>query len=407
MIDDFHDLFFKDSSFIKYYTKYLREMSNKDYLDNFFNHIDEDLLLNISKIHKSYPKYSYSNRNRYISQDKVSDFLEPKKPFRLKLTLLKNSYDKKYSIDISNNSFLPIKIISYSINGTNENINIDRVLKPKIPTQNLHYEFLNDGSHHDSDIQNTLKNGIKIKYHVLGLPNEQKIFEIFESDIIVDKAIEYLVNDFPLEDNKYNFIDLNGDSCIIKNGNWTIDEPLIIPAGLKFIIRHGTRINLINSALIVSYSPLFFIGKSNNPIIIESSDKTGQGIICIDAGTTSKLSNVVFDKLKNPSLNGWKLTGSVFYASKVGIFDCTFSNNYCEDALNIISTDFEIKNTKFENIFSDAFDGDFANGSISNSVFYNIVNDAIDISGGFLKADGININKVGDKGFSAGKIAIF
>jgi len=56
----------------------------------------------------------------------------------------------------------------------------------------------------------------------------------------------------------------------------------------------------------------------------------------------------------------------------------------------------------FENIYSDAFDGDFSDGYISNTSFINCANDAIDISGSNVTIDSVFIQNSGDKGISVG-----
>ena len=60
----------------------------------------------------------------------------------------------------------------------------------------------------------------------------------------------------------------------------------------------------------------------------------------------------------------------------------------------------------FENIYSDAFDGDFSDGYISNSSFINCENDAIDISGSNVIIDSVFIQNSGDKGISVGEGSI-
>ena len=57
----------------------------------------------------------------------------------------------------------------------------------------------------------------------------------------------------------------------------------------------------------------------------------------------------------------------------------------------------------FENIYSDAFDGDFSDGYISNTNFINCANDAIDISGSNVTIDSVFIQNSGDKGISVGE----
>ena len=86
-----------------------------------------------------------------------------------------------------------------------------------------------------------------------------------------------------------------------------------------------------------------------------------------------------------------------FYNSPVVIEDSIFENIYSEDALNIIRSEFEIKNTVFKNVRSDAFDSDFSEGSVLNSKFYNIGNDAIDVSGSLVKLISVSVDNSGDK----------
>jgi len=79
---------------------------------------------------------------------------------------------------------------------------------------------------------------------------------------------------------------------------------------------------------------------------------------------------------------GWTLTGAVnFYESDVEITNTTFYRNQCEDALNIIRSDFILKNSIFDYIYSDAFDSDFSTGKVIDTKFTNTGNDAIDFSG--------------------------
>ncbi len=60
-------------------------------------------------------------------------------------------------------------------------------------------------------------------------------------------------------------------------------------------------------------------------------------------------------------------------------------------------------NSQFENTQSDAFDGDFVDGRISNSTFTNAGNDGIDISGSILYLEDITGVNPSDKAISAGE----
>ena len=71
--------------------------------------------------------------------------------------------------------------------------------------------------------------------------------------------------------------------------------------------------------------------------------------------------------------------------------------------MNVIRTNLELRNTSFSKIQSDAFDGDFVTGNISNVTFEDLGNDAIDLSGSKMKINKVRITNAGDKGLSAGE----
>ena len=204
-----------------------------------------------------------------------------------------------------------------------------------------------------------------------------------------------------------NFIYIDKEHKLInfKPGIWKVTQNIHIPKGYKVFLNEDTKLNLINSASIISYSPLNFLGSDENPIVITSSDSTGQGIFVLNTKEKSVLDHVQFKNLSSPSKNGWELSGAVtFYEADVSIHNCIFSNNRRgDDFLNIVRSEFNINNTLFNDILSDAIDSDFCKGNISNSSFINCGNDAIDISGTNLKIKNIFMDNIGDKGLSAGE----
>ena len=124
----------------------------------------------------------------------------------------------------------------------------------------------------------------------------------------------------------------------------------------------------------------------------------------INAKSESNLNYVIFDGLSNPKEERWSVTGAVtFYESPVNINYCSFKNNASEDGLNIIRSKFAIENSLFENIASDAFDGDFTEGTLKNCAFINCINDCIDVSGSEVTVTNVSVEGSGDKGISAGE----
>ena len=197
---------------------------------------------------------------------------------------------------------------------------------------------------------------------------------------------------------------MEGNDLFIRNDSIRIDFPVIIPEGYSVHFEAGTTLDLIDKAMFISYSPVFMEGTKQQPIVITSSDFSANGFTVLQAGQRSKLKHVVFENMNTLDIKGWTLTGALtFYESDVDIENVTFYRNQCEDALNIIRSDFQLNNSNFDHIFGDAFDSDFSTGLVSNSTFTNIGNDAIDFSGSQIVIKDTHIEEVEDKGISGGE----
>ena len=131
------------------------------------------------------------------------------------------------------------------------------------------------------------------------------------------------------------------------------------------------------------------------------------GFIVLQAGGKSVLRHVVFDRLNSLNYSGWSLTGAVtFYESQVTMTDVSITNNSSEDALNIIRSDFSLTNCFFDNIYSDAFDSDFSDGTVEFSNFEDIRNDALDFSGSTCTVRNCFVRNAKDKGISIGERSV-
>ena len=159
-----------------------------------------------------------------------------------------------------------------------------------------------------------------------------------------------------------------------------------------------------NHSRIVSFSPIEILGSPSSPVKIYSKAGKGTGILVLNTPDTSIVQNCIFENLSPPKTPNWAQSGAVnFYDAPVKIYNTSFSDMRAEDALNIISTSFEMDNVVFARSYSDAFDGDFVTGTISNSFFDDLENDAIDVSGSNIHLENVQITRAGDKGVSAGE----
>jgi len=217
-----------------------------------------------------------------------------------------------------------------------------------------------------------------------------------------DKDLFRLEHDFSMFD--FIVVDEVEKTITFKSDSIVLKSPLQFPSGYVVNANTGLSIDIVDGGKIISKSPLNFKGSEEKPIRIYSSDNKGQGIFVVSVKETSEVEHVEFENLTNQEHGLWHLTGAVvFYESPVNLDYVLIANNSCEDGLNIIRTHFTMNNTKFMNTQSDAFDGDFVKGTLTNCTFENLGNDAIDVSGSKLEMYDIKISKAGDKALSAGE----
>ncbi len=202
--------------------------------------------------------------------------------------------------------------------------------------------------------------------------------------------------------NKDFLIKTNKNEWIIKKGEWTIEKPLLVEGDL--IIEPGTKLKFNSESYIIVKGNLIAIGTINENIIFDS-ETPWKGIYVISKKEgQSKLRFVVIKNTQALSDGLLRLTGAVnFYNSNVTIKDSKIIGTVAEDALNIINSDFTIERSEIGRTISDAFDSDFSNGVISDSLFFDVGGDAVDFSGSEVNIKKSVFNNIRDKAISAGE----
>lgn len=391
---------FSDEVFFKVYIRELHRISKKEYLDNFLKYIEKNINQNMNLIYRNYPYYYFDREYLYNNQKFIRSKLNPINPLKIYFEEQKNGKMKFYGRNQTN---LPIQINSVRINSKEYNTN-SLLLKPnKKLEQNkfvpIPIEFIDK-----IDIDDIIS-GIKVYWDIYGLDINKEIKLIpwpFSVNITQNSDMHRMEPNYK----SFDFLKTNENSKIINiiPGKWIVNKTIVFPAGYTIKCYGDVELNLVNNSSIISYSPLYFSGTRTTPILVHSDDNTGQGIIIIDANERSVLNNVEFIGLSNPESFGWSVTGAItFYQSDVNIMNCQFKRNRSEDYLNIVRSNVAIDSSKFSEVFSDAFDGDFVNGGITNCLFQLCGNDGVDVSGSEIKLEKIVFLKIGDKAVSIGE----
>ena len=209
---------------------------------------------------------------------------------------------------------------------------------------------------------------------------------------------------------KHPFIrwDAASKRLLVQKGDWRVAGDFIVPKGAKLEVPGGTRLRFEPGRALIAYGPLSFQGDELAPIILEGVSGRWQGVAVLQAKHLSRWSHVQVHGTSGVQRGDWALTGGVtFYQSPVEMESVKLHDHSGEDALNIVSTNFELIDVDIDRTASDAFDSDFSSGRVIRGVYSNIGykggGDGIDVSGSSVFIDGVRFEGVSDKALSIGE----
>ena len=395
---------FSDKIIYEKYLYYINKFLEEDLIGNFFKQNEKDIYFQKTLLHGEFPKSTINYKDFYNKQSEfILNFFNPS------VSISAYYYgDSHNQFSIGNLQILPIDLIDIQDDSGNiyYKFTNDRI-PGKSPNQSVNLNFFpsSDKLSKYLDTGNSLSK-LRIRYRIVG--NMHDFYSKFlirkhPSELIFDNNISKML----LNLNQQDFITINNDAkeILLKKGEWTISDRLVVPPTYKLIIGPDTHLDLIDSAKVISYSPLLFKGLPSKPSSVISSDNSSGGITILNANDQSVFEYVDFSNLKNLKEKSWYLSGSInIYKSNVLFNNCSFKNfSGGDDSLNIINSHFTIQGCYFENSYSDALDVDYGSGKIINTTFVSSGNDAIDISGASVSVDKVLVDGAQDKAISVGE----
>ncbi len=207
-----------------------------------------------------------------------------------------------------------------------------------------------------------------------------------------------------VDNNIPSFFEKRGlNSWQVSKGTWNVNKPIVLDGNLT--IGKGTNITFHNNSYLIVKGSFIAIGTLDERIVLRpTKGSVWRGIYVLGMGKKSSLKSV--DVINTIALNHalLELTGGVtFYKSDVKLEDVHFKNSLAEDALNIVHSNFRLKNVSIYGAASDAFDCDFSEGVVENCSFRNVGGDALDFSGSTVNIYSPQILNVNDKAVSVGE----
>ncbi|MCB0845370.1 MAG: CotH kinase family protein [Bacteroidetes bacterium] len=384
-----HASAFDDPDLVEKYIFYLNKFSQPAYLNAFFLSVKEPMETRLKLIQPEYTDYHFNPEDWKERATQIQALLRPLGESALKVY----TGEKEGALKLLNYHLLHVKVIGFGNSSQKMNDSLENHL------------FLPSFDKNKLPVFSEIKAPAGAKYVFYQVPGLPEVYSVKISPWQISGAqtpAQSIFENVAIQSN--DLYQVEGDRIHFPPGDYQITEDLVFPEGYHIIFSPGVRLDFTKGAAFISRSPVQMSGSVEEPIIVQSSDGTGQGFSIFQANGSSALNYVRFEGMNTLSRKGWGLTGAVtFYESPVEISHSAFTNNHCEDGLNLVRSKFQLSNSTISNTFADGLDVDFGNGNIVACNFRKTGNDGADFSGSHVVIEECNFEMVGDKGISVGE----
>ncbi|MGV7224511.1 MAG: right-handed parallel beta-helix repeat-containing protein [Nitrospinales bacterium] len=370
---------------------------------------------------EKYPYHKLKTRAKYLLTSSENGFMEDKKPPEGFPTLI-----HAYTIKDADGPYLEltnaipheveVETVYWIGNGDKPNIEFQPLSEISFPIQLsptpvgsppktycIKYSPLSDKGYYSLEVSARIKRQKRL-YKIIANP----YYPALKQNPLPDTNLTEQLSRHP-----FLSFNVEGNRLVVQPGIWNVDGSLVVPEDITLKVTAGTVLRFSPKEGLFSHGPLDFTGTKNDPIILEgilseNHKNSWGGIAVLDAASPSEWTHVIVRGTTGISRDGWRLTGGVtFYKSEIRMDHCRMQGNRGEDALNIIHSEFELASVEIFETASDAFDADFADGTIKDCIFKNIGiaggGDAIDISGSEVHVTDSHFLSISDKALSVGE----
>lgn len=382
------------------YEKYLNALervSSPAYVEEFFKRIRRPL-----DYIKEKSRLNFQEEIIYENAKIIRNLINPTKGLKV---VFSGYMEGALRFKMKNFLKFPIQVDSIELAGQALIMPKDQVLVPqRINEGNKdyapdYYEFRLPSGFKWSD---AMKTELEISYKMLGSSRslrESIIVQNFPDKMLIKNFFQSDLQDY--SHFKFLTIDQSEKKIVISPGKWKMNQNLIIPEGFLVLCGPGTDIDLGNGAKIISLSPMHFVGSTIDPIIIHSTDSTGQGLILSGPKSPSYFRDVNFENLADPEEGGWMHKGAVLiYDSNAEFLNVKFAKNRGGIALNIVGSRFLLNQVVFEKNKHDSANIRLSSGQINSTAFIKSGQDALTFVSSEANLQGVNIQEAGGKGLA-------
>ena len=395
---------FSDRAFFEVYVRELQRIAEPSYATSLMEGLAAEIHDNLAILHKEFPAYSFDTQVFARNQRYIQSVLEPVRAMTAHVRVVG---DRVLELELGAIQGMPVLVHGLVQKGaTVVQLEQPFLLPGRSPGASPSRHTVRVELPSDLEPTADALAALQVDHSLLGVATRRTTdllpwpSAVQSSDVQVTLPTGPPLSEFP-----FLVVDDEAKEVLIMRGEHVVDRDLVVPEGYALTCTEGTLLDLVDSAMILARGPVRWTAARDQPVVLESTDGTGQGLVVMNAGSRSVLSGVVFSGLTAPSRPGWSLTGAVsFHESPVTLDRCRFEKIRCEDAFNAIRSPFFLDQVVFVDIQSDALDGDFCpKSSMVGCVFHDIGNDAVDVSGTVLEIQDLEVVRAGDKAVSAGE----
>jgi len=418
---------FSDPEIREVYAETLDVLSREAYLDSFWQSIQDQYAVYDSALRKEYGStYRQITSKDFLEENSklIRTNLQPVNPMYGTYQVI-SADDEVNILEIAlyNSFLLPLELTRFTIDGEDQRLPEIRVKEGTELARISPYPLLNyytAGAIRPDRLQFSLPNEIENTHEevdirayvrIAGLSTQYIEYEIqlmpqwidldLESGLLPsqpDVETVLLMHSFLRESS-------DGGSLYTLAGEWDVQGDLILPDGYGLHISPGTTLLFTEGSILFSnHSPVHIQGMEEKPVILDAQQDSWGGLVILNTDETSIWQRAVVKNTAGVNRDGWILTGGItIYRSPIILRESFINSASAEDAINIISTDFNFNEIVIADTPSDAFDGDFVTGMIRDCIFHDIAGDALDFSGSQIGMSDLTIFDVQDKAISAGE----
>jgi len=326
---DIHDAWFNDETIFRAYVRHLERVSRQTYLDSAFQALGPALDSASATVYREFP-YKELDRSVYRrNQEVVRRLLDGPKGF--------HAYSQGLDRDTLTVMAVPVDGLPMEVHGLRLAdgglvLPVGRAILPCRPSGRpgspVALRFV------VPDTARSPKGGeLRLVYSVLGA-SVRKELDVFPWALLGDIASPSPATGTAPDMRVFPFVAVDEDQRVVtlRPGVWTLDQDLVVPAGYTVRGTAPLRLDLVRGARIISRSPLSLAGLPDEPVLLTSSDRSGGGVLVLEAPGTSVWSHV--------RMTGFGGAGEVaaiaFSASAADLRGCVLGEDPGRDLLLVV-----------------------------------------------------------------------